>query len=185
VDWTRWGSEALAFFGSDLPETPYTPQPKGENPMRTRITLMTIMLLAAPLLAMADEAAELRKKIMFDEKKLVVMENMEFTEAEAKGFWPVYEQYQEKLFQNSQLFGQLIVSYATNYQSLTDQKALELIDKYYEARSERQKIMQNYTGDLKKVLPGRKIFRYLQVENKLEAIARFELAKEIPLAKQQ
>jgi hypothetical protein len=53
--------------------------------MRTRITLMTILLLAAPLLAMADEAAELKKKIMFDEKKLVVMENMEFKEAEAKG----------------------------------------------------------------------------------------------------
>jgi hypothetical protein len=153
--------------------------------MRTRITLMTILLLAAPLLAMADEAAELKKKIMFDEKKLVVMENMEFTEAEAKGFWPVYDQYQEKLFQNSQLFGQLIMSYASNYQSLTDEKAMELMDEYYKIRGERQKIMQKYTGDLKKVLPGRKIFRYLQVENKLEAIARFELAKEIPLAKQQ
>jgi len=56
------------------------------------------------------------------------MENMEFKEAEAKGFWLVYEQYQKKLFQNSQLFGQLIVSYATNYQSLTDEKALEIID---------------------------------------------------------
>ena len=45
--------------------------------------------------------------------------------------------------------------------------------------------MQNNTGDLKKVLPGRKIFRHLQVENKLEPIARLEKAKEIPLAKQQ
>jgi len=37
----------------------------------------------------------------------------------------------------------------------------------------------------KKVLPGRKIFRHLLFETKLEAIARFEMAKEIPLAKQQ
>ena len=150
--------------------------------MRKHITLLAVWLIAAPLLAMADETAELKKKIMFDQKKLVVMENMEFTEAEAKGFWPVYEQYQEKLFQNSQWFGRLIVSFASNYASLGDDKALELTDTYYQLQSERQTIMQNYTEDLKKVLPGRKLFRYLQVENKLEAIARFEMAKGIPLA---
>ena len=33
------------------------------------------------------------------------------------------------------------------------------------------------------ILPGKKAFRYMQVENKLEAIARHELAKEIPLAR--
>lgn len=150
--------------------------------MRKHITLLAVWLIAAPLLAMADETAELKKKIMFDQKKLVVMENMEFTEAEAKGFWPVYEQYQEKLFQNSQWFGRLIVSFASSYASLGDDKALELTDTYYQLQSERQTIMQNYTEDLKKVLPGRKLFRYLQVENKLEAIARFEMAKGIPLA---
>ncbi len=42
--------------------------------------------------------------------------------------------------------------------------------------------MKKFTLDLEKVLPGKKVFRYLQVENKLEAIGRYELAKEIPLA---
>jgi hypothetical protein len=49
-------------------------------------------------------------------------------------------------------------------------------------RDDRQMAMKKFTLDLEKVLPGKKVFRYLQVENKLEAIGRYELAKEIPLA---
>jgi hypothetical protein len=34
-----------------------------------------------------------------------------------------------------------------------------------------------------KILPAKKVFRYLQIENKMDAAGRYELAKEIPLAK--
>jgi hypothetical protein len=51
--------------------------------MRIKTILLTLMLLVAPVLALADEALDLKKKIMFDQKRLVVMENMEFTEEEA------------------------------------------------------------------------------------------------------
>ena len=65
--------------------------------MRIKTILLTLMLLVAPVLALADEALDLKKKIMFDQKRLVVMENMEFTEEEAAAFWPVYEKHQEDL----------------------------------------------------------------------------------------
>ena len=45
-----------------------------------------------------------------------------------------------------------------------------------------EKICEKYMKKMVKEIPAKKVFRYLQVENKLEAIARFELAKEIPLA---
>jgi len=70
--------------------------------MRNKITiLLATLILLTPALALADEAAELQKKIFMDQKKLVVMENMEFTEQEAQQFWPIYEEHQEKLFKNS------------------------------------------------------------------------------------
>lgn len=53
------------------------------------IILLTILTLFIPTLALADDATELKKKIFMDQKKLVVMENMEFTDEEAKNFWPV------------------------------------------------------------------------------------------------
>ncbi len=150
--------------------------------MRIKTILLTILLLAVPFLAMAEESLELRKKIMFDQKKLVIMENMEFTEAEGKAFWPVYEKYQEELFQVSQRGATLILAYASAYQSLTDDQAVKIIDEYYDIQDDRLAVMKKMAADVGKVLPGKKAFRYMQVESKLTAIARYELAKGIPLA---
>ena len=151
--------------------------------MRIKTILLTLMLLVAPVLALADEALDLKKKIMFDQKRLIVMENMEFTEVEAAAFWPVYEKHQEDLFQVNQRGAKLILAYASVYQTLTDEQAVKLVDEYYDIQDDRLTVMKKMAVDVGKVLPGKKAFRYLQVESKLSAIGRYELAKEIPLAR--
>lgn len=151
--------------------------------MRIKTILLALMLLAVPVLALADEATDLKKKILFDQKKLIVMENMEFTDAEAKAFWPVYEKHQEELFQINQRGAKLILAYASAFQTLTDEQAVKLIDEYYDIQDDRLVVMKKMAVDVGKVLPGKKAFRYLQVEAKLSALARYELAKEIPLAR--
>jgi len=151
--------------------------------MRIKTILLTLMLLVAPVLALADEALDLKKKIMFDQKRLVVMENMEFTEEEAAAFWPVYDKHQEELFQINQRGAKLILAYASVYQTLTDEQAVKLVDEYYDIQDDRLTVMKKMAVDVGKVLPGKKAFRYLQVESKLSAIGRYELAKEIPLAR--
>ncbi|MDG5466821.1 hypothetical protein P9J64_00640 [Deltaproteobacteria bacterium IMCC39524] len=151
--------------------------------MRIKTILLTLMLLVAPVLALADEALDLKKKIMFDQKRLVVMENMEFTEEEAAAFWPVYDKHQEELFQVNQRGAKLILAYASVYQTLTDEQAVKLVDEYYDIQDDRLAVMKKMAVDVGKVLPGKKAFRYLQVESKLSAIGRYELAKEIPLAR--
>ena len=151
--------------------------------MRIKTILLTLMLLVAPVLALADEALDLKKKIMFDQKRLVVMENMEFTEEEAAAFWPVYEKHQEELFQVNQRGAKLILAYASVFQTLTDEQAVKLVDEYYDIQDDRLTVMKKMAVDVGKVLPGKKAFRYLQVESKLSAIGRYELAKEIPLAR--
>ena len=150
--------------------------------MRIKSVLLIILLLAVPFVALADEALDLKKKIVFDQKKLVVMENMEFTAEEAKAFWPVYEKHQEELFQVNQRGAKLILAYASAFQTLTDDQATKIIDEYYDIQDDRIVVMKKMSVDVGKVLPGKKAFRYLQVETKLMAIARYELAKEIPLA---
>jgi len=150
--------------------------------MRIKSILLTILLLTVPFIAFADESMELKKKIMFDQKKLVVMQNMEFTEEEGKAFWPVYEKHQEELFLVNQRGARLILAYASAFQTLTDDQATKIIDEYYNIQDDRNVVMKKMAVDIGKVLPGKKAFRYLQIETKLIAIARYELAKEIPLA---
>ncbi len=150
--------------------------------MRIKTFLLTIMLMAIPLLALSEDSNVLRKQIMMDQKKLIVMENIDLNEAEATAFWPVFEKHQEELFQINQRTAKLILAYASAYQTLTDEQALKLIDEHFDIEAARLDAMKELAADVKKVLPGKKAVRYLQVETKLAAIGRYELAKEIPLA---
>ena len=140
----------------------------------------TLALL--PLLAQAGETDALKKKIMFDQKKLIVMENMEFTADEGAFFWPIYKDLQEELFEVNQGTAKLVVAYAAAYQTLTDETAAIIAEDWFDLQKKRVNVLQKYTKKLYKGLPAKKVFRYLQVENKLDAIARYELAKGIPLA---
>jgi uncharacterized protein (UPF0371 family) len=151
---------------------------------KTRISVfMLCLLLAMPVLALADEAGELRKKIIFDQKKLVVIQNMEFTEKEKKEFWPVYQKFQEELFPLSQRTVELVLAYASVFQSLSNDQAAKIVEEYLTIQDSRQKVMRKYFQEFMKILPAKKVFRYLQIENKLNAVGRYELAQEIPLAK--
>ena len=44
--------------------------------MRIKSVLLTILLLAVPLLSMAEDSNQLRKEIMMDQKRLIIMDNM-------------------------------------------------------------------------------------------------------------
>jgi hypothetical protein len=43
------------------------------------------------------------------------------------------------------------------------------------------KLKRSYVPKLEKVVPGMKVARYLQIENKIRAIGKYELAAQIPL----
>lgn len=45
------------------------------------------------------------------------------------------------------------------------------------------KLKRDYTPKLEQVLPGAKVARYLQIENKIRAIVKYELVDNIPLVK--
>ena len=131
----------------------------------------------------ADNMKILLDKIKAD-KKLLVAANMELTESEAKGFWPVYEEYQKTLSKINQRIGKLIESYAADYRAktLTDEKAQKLIDELMAIDKAEGKLNTSCVTKLGKVLPAKKVARYLQIENKIRAALKYELAANIPLA---
>ena len=91
----------------------------------------------------ADNMQIVREKLRAD-KKLLVSEAMQLTEAESKGFWPVYESYQKELSGVNDRVLKLIQNYAQNYSSMTNEVAKKLIDDSMAAEGERLKIRQSY-----------------------------------------
>ena len=146
------------------------------------ISCLLFIFMLLPIFAQADEAADLKKKIMFDQKKLIVIKNIKFTDDEGKFFWPVYGDLQEELFEINQQAAKLIIAYAASYQTLTDDQAAKIVDEYFTIQKKRLAILDKYMQKFTKGLPAKKVFRYLQIENKLLATVRYELAKGIPLA---
>jgi hypothetical protein len=129
-----------------------------------------------------DDMQILRDKIKAD-KKLVVASNMQLTESEAKVFWPVYEQYQKDLLAINQRIAKLIEDYAADYRgnTLTDEKAMKLVNESVAIEKAEAALKESYIPKLSKVLPAKKVGRYIQIENKIRALVKYELAGGIPL----
>ena len=148
---------------------------------------LAALVLVLPVFSYAQTASDmeiLRQKIKAD-KKLVVASAMELTEAEAKGFWPVYDAFQADLQKINGQIGQVIKAYAAAYRTdtLTNDKAKELLGEALKVEQAEVDLKQAYVPKLGAVLPQVKVARYLQVENKIRAVLKYELAGEIPLAK--
>jgi Spy/CpxP family protein refolding chaperone len=161
----------------------------GTNSVRTAaigIALAAVMLTLVPATfaenAPADNMEILREKIKAD-KKLLVATNMNLTESEAKGFWPIYDAYQKDLHSINRQIEDLLESYAADLQgkSLTDAKAKQLIAESIAIEQAEAKLKSTYAPKLSKVLPPKKVARYLQIENKIRAVVKYDLATGVPL----
>ena len=161
-----------------------------EKKMGTRrftVALLVLMMAAGavPVLCQekpADNMQLVLEKVRAD-KKLLVAENMELTESEAKGFWPVYEQYQDELFLLRARTARLINDYGEAYDKMTNEKAKKLLDEFMTIEVLGPKLRQAYLPKFRKVLPEVKVGRYYQIENKINAVLMYELASKIPLVK--
>jgi hypothetical protein len=130
----------------------------------------------------ADNMQLVREKIKTD-KKLFIAQNVNLTESEAKVFWPVYEDYQKELGKLLDKTAKLIDNYAANYQTMTEEAAKELINGYLDIEGERVALMKSFLPKFRKVLPEKKVARYYQLENKIDAVVNYGLARQIPLVK--
>ena len=145
--------------------------------------ILCLCLVTAPLLAQSKDEEKITRDIITAKKKLIVVKNMNLTESEKKAFWPVYEQYQARLTKNNDRTVKLIEAYAKAYDNLTDQKAKSLLKEYLAIEEERLKLQKSFVTKFERVIPAKKVVRYYQVENKLDAIIDYELVDLIPLAK--
>lgn len=133
--------------------------------------------------APADNMQILREKLKAD-KKLLVAANVPLTEAEAKKFWPVYDAYQKDLHKINDQIAMILVDYAKalNANALTDAKAAALVDRALAIEEAELKLKRALVAKVRAVLPGVKGARYVQLENKIRALVKYEIAGEVPLA---
>jgi hypothetical protein len=161
---------------------------KGEKPMKfIRIAMLCVAALTAVPAFAQSKSADTKMQILLDkvkaDKKLVVAANMDLTDAEAKAFWPIYDAYQKDLQGLNERLAKTILAYADAYNkdTLTDEQANSLASSVLAIDQDEVTMRKTYAAKLNGVLPGKKVARYLQIENKIRAVIRYELADYIPL----
>ena len=134
-----------------------------------RIVLICAVCCAAAPLFAGDQPAdnmEIVREAIQAEKKLFIAENMLLSENEAKAFWPVYD---------------VVETYAENYEAMTDQFADRLIKEFLNIEKDAVNLRESFLPKFSSAVPATKVARYYQLENKIQAVAEFDMAVAIPV----
>ncbi len=133
--------------------------------------------------AYQDAALELQRVDLRTKKRVLIQKAVPMSEEQSKAFWPIYDKYEKELIQLNDQRLALIKDYANHYESMTDEKAAELIMRALDFQDKRLTLRKSYMGELKNVLPPRMVARLLQLENQTDLLIDLEIASEVPLVK--
>jgi Spy/CpxP family protein refolding chaperone len=130
--------------------------------------------------ANTDQYVQLLRKDLRSEKKQIVAVNMSLTEAEAQKFWPVYDQYAADTVPINDAKLAVIKEYLQS-DSLSEAQAESLVKKWNDADESALKLREKYLPIFLKVLPGKKVARFFQVDRRIGSVIDLQIAGEIPL----
>jgi hypothetical protein len=142
---------------------------------------------AAPVAegAAQEATADVLLSTLRANRKAFVAVNLQLSDEQAKAFWPLYDRYAQEIGAIGDRVASLVTDYEKSYADLSNDKALQLITGYLDAEAERAKIRRGYLDEFAKILPGRTVARFFQLENKIDAVLRYELAKTIPVVEEK
>ena len=151
--------------------------------MRAIVLLFVLTLSAAPAWSGSpDEASfEILRDTIRANKKSLVAASLTLTDAESDAFWPIYDRYEAEIKAVNDRLVKILDTYTKDYAKITDDEAKKLSEEYLAVEEDRASIRRKYFGDFTKVLPGKKAARFYQIENKMNAVIRYDLAREIPV----
>ena len=142
---------------------------------------LTPALWAASAMGQMHDEIELTRAVIQAERKAIITTNMELTAEESEGFWPVYREYRLEMDTVNDRTIRLIEDYAKEYETLSNEMAQTLMGEFIGIEKDALGIKSKYIKKLEKVLAPTKVARFLQLENKMDAVIKYELAGSIPL----
>jgi len=150
--------------------------------MKKFLLLITIILMGIQVSAQQEnDYLEVSREVLKTEKKAIIAELMQLSQEESAVFWPLYNEFQNKMYEVNTRKVNLIMDFAENFENMSSEKATDLINTFQSIEMELLKLDKTYAKKFLKILPAPKALRYLQAENKIENLINAQLALDIPL----
>jgi hypothetical protein len=123
------------------------------------------------------------KQAAATDKRGLVEKNMQLSPEEAAKFWPIYDEYQKDLDRIVKRQNSAVLDYVKSESNMNDATARRLAREVVTADGEEQKLREKTMRKMLAALPAKKAVRFMQIENKLRAFYRNDIAEQIPLIK--
>ncbi len=130
-----------------------------------------------------DDAASLvtLRREVHQDKRGVIERGLELTPAEAKRFWPLYNRYQRDLDRIIERQNRAVLDYIEADASITDANAKRIAAEMMKADSDEQRLREKQLRKFLSVLPAKKAVRYMQLENRIRMVVRYDITEQLPL----
>ena len=106
---------------------------------------------------------------------------MQFDAEDAAKFWPIYRDYDSELKKVSDLRVANILEYSRSYNTMTDEKADQLIKNAMAYQKQRDELLGKYYERIKQELGAVTAARFVQVEHQLLTIIDLRIASSLPV----
>lgn len=129
------------------------------------------------------DETKLTYQVLTEEWTNLIGGALDLTEAEAAGFWPLYEEYGAAKGELWNRRIDVIKIFLGAYKDMSPEMSRILLDQSFSIERQMLELEMAYAEKFDDVLPPNKVTRLFQAENKLETAMMMEIAKDVPLAK--
>lgn len=130
--------------------------------------------------AAVQAAVETVRADLKADKKSVVTETMQLSEADAKKFWPVYEKYQQEVDKLTDERIAILKQYLDKYWTVNDTDAIALTKQVLSWQSRRNDLRKKYLDIFAKSTSGVTAAKFFQVEHRLDLVLDLKIAAGVP-----
>ncbi len=149
--------------------------------LATALILSTVLLASPARAQTVDDDIQLTRAVVQTERQAVVAANLGLSDAESAVFWPLYKEYRSAVDQATDTRVALLKTYFASFETLTDEEASALLDDFFTYQKNLLKTRTTYAKKMRKVLSGRTVARFFQIEHKMDTVIEYEMAGEVPL----
>ena len=147
----------------------------------------TLAMLLAPGIAAADPTTEAQfnefRALLAKGLREVYVDELKLSDAEGKAFWPAYDAYAAAMKAHNDKLLALIKRYAAAYNAgpVDEATAKSLMNDAMALDKAECKLRDDVMTKAMKALPATKAAVFFQIDSKVRATYKFELAAQIPL----
>lgn len=123
---------------------------------------------------------DMMRSDMTTQKKALVETVMQFSQADSKIFWPIYEEYQREYYELGNETAALIKEFVENIDNMTEDRAGRLMTRTLDLQKRKLEVRQKYYNKIRKALSPIKAIKFAQLDGQLVQMLELQISSNLP-----